>query len=144
MIEKEVQKEVAFSWAQVQTAAVVCLEKIKKIQPVEAVVALGRGGAIPAAYIACQLDVPLEYVHYSRKEGYQGSTLTHFSAGSRLLLVDDATETGGSFMAVKQRLPHFCFLTCALFHSEKATYCPDIYGDKYAPCPPHLPWEKNT
>lgn len=136
------KKSISFTWLDVQLAAQECLKKIKTGEPIQAVVALGRGGAIPAAYLAYQLDIPLEYVHYSRKEGFKGTTIQYVNPEASFLLVDDATETGGTFETIKKTLSTYQFLTCALFHSEKSAYHPDIYGCHYGAVKPFLPWEK--
>lgn len=138
------ENTVCFSWQDVQEAALACLKRLPLFEPVEAVIALGRGGAIPAAYLAYQLDIPLEYIHYSRQNGLQGTTIDRFKQGARFLLVDDATETGGTFETIKKVLPNYEFVTCALFHSEKASYQPDIYGSFYEAVNPLMPWEKEA
>ena len=135
-------KKIRFSWMEVQEAVGHCLEQLKdKKIDVEAVVSLGRGGAIPAGYIAYQLKKNMEYVHYSRKGGFSGSTLDHFEKGTRFLLVDDATETGGSFEMVKSLFKDYEFTTCVLFQSDKSTYQPDVIGYRYPALTPQLPWE---
>lgn len=135
-------KKIRFSWLDVQESASICLEKIKKSNiSFEAVVSLGRGGSIPAGFIAYQLGKKLEYVNYSRKNGYGGSTLKHFERKTRFLLVDDATETGKSFEDVKNIFPEYEFITCVLFQSENSAYSPDICGVVYPAMKPLLPWE---
>ena len=135
-------KKIRFSWLDVQESAASCLEKIKEQNiSFEAVVSLGRGGAIPAGFIAYQLGKKLEYINYSRKNGYGGSSLRHFEKNTRFLLVDDATETGKSFEDVKSIFPEYEFITCVLFQSEGSAYLPDICGFTYPPLKPLLPWE---
>lgn len=135
------ESKIKFSWPEVQIAAHNCLEKIKNKGPFAAVVALGRGGAIPAAYIAHQLNIPLEYVNYSRKNGFLDDTISRFPEGTVFLLVDDATETGSTFIAVEQGLPNYEFVTCVLFQSETSSFKPDVIGQMYQLKNPSLPWE---
>lgn len=137
-------KNINFTWLDVQEAAYNCLKKIKDTSSIKAVVALGRGGAIPAAYLAYQLDIPLEYIHYSRQRGLQDATIRRYEPDSCFLLVDDATETGGTFETIKKTFHEYHFITCALFQSEKSNYFPDVYGCQYEPVKPILPWEKNN
>lgn len=135
-------KKIRFSWLDVQESAISCLHQIKeKNISFEAVVSLGRGGAIPASYIAYQLKKKLEYINYSRKKGLSGSTLSDFKKNTCFLLVDDATETGRSFETVKELFPDYKFVTCVLFQSENSQYEPDIYGIRYPALKPQLPWE---
>lgn len=135
-------KKIRFSWLDVQESAINCLNQIKEMDiSFEAVVSLGRGGAIPAGYIAYQLRKKLEYINYSRKNGFGGATLSHFKKGSRFLLVDDATETGKSFEDVRALFPEYDFITCVLFQSENSAYQPDICGIVYPALKPCLPWE---
>ena len=135
-------KKIRFSWMEVQEAMMNCLEQLKKENiEVEAVVSLGRGGSIPAGYIAYQLKKKMEYINYSRKNGYMGSTIDGFLKGTKFLLVDDATETGNSFETVRDIFKDYEFVTCVLFQSSKANYKPDVIGVKYPPLTPQLPWE---
>ena len=135
-------KKIRFSWMEVQEAMMNCLEQLKKENiNVEAVVSLGRGGSIPSGYIAYQLKRKMEYINYSRKNGYGGSTLEHFKPGTKFLLVDDATETGSSFEMVKNLFKDYEFITCVLFQSSKSSYEPDIVGIRYPALTPQLTWE---
>ena len=135
-------KKIRFSWLDVQESAVSCLKQIReKNIDVDAVVSLGRGGSIPSGYIAYQLKKKLEYINYSRKTGFVGSTLSQFDKQGCFLLVDDATETGKSFETVKSLFPSCKFITCVLFQSEGSSYEPDIIGIRYPSVTPILPWE---
>lgn len=138
-------KKIRFSWGEVQTAVLSCLEQLKKENiDVEAVVSLGRGGSIPAGYIAYQLKKKMEYINYSRKNGFGGSTIDHFEKGTKFLLVDDATETGNSFEMVRNLFKDYDFVTCVLFQSSKASYEPDVVGIRYPALTPQLPWENKN
>lgn len=135
-------KKIRFSWLDVQESARNCLKQIKdKNVEIDAVVSLGRGGAIPAGYIACQLEKKLDYINYSRKTGFTGATLPDLKKNSCFLLVDDATETGHTFEMVKSLFPNYNFITCVLFQSAQSTYEPDIIGIRYPSFKPLLPWE---
>ncbi len=132
-----------FDWQTVRLAVHNCLNQLQIHPAICAVVSVGRGGAIPATYIAYQLDLPLDYIHYSREAGLKGDTLNRFPPNTCFLLVDDATETGGTFEDIQSAFKQFKFISCVLFQSEQADFQPDIIGLKYqqeAGCPV-MPWE---
>ena len=90
------------SWDEVHAA---CLELREEIQrPVSTVVAVARGGLVPASILAYALDlqvamtVTMSNVDFVR------------SARHDILVVDDIADTGATFTALRDMFPNACFV----------------------------------
>lgn len=73
----------------------------------QSLVAIGRGGMGIAAMLSHALGIDrCHYVDYSRARGWQGDSFGG-AAPAHALWVDDAAETGGSFVAMNGRYGAF-------------------------------------
>jgi xanthine phosphoribosyltransferase len=83
------------------------------------IVAVARGGLIPAAVMARELDIRLVgticVISYHGDEAQEQGEPEILEApegdGSRCLLVDDLVDTGRTAKAIRERLPEACFAT---------------------------------
>jgi len=107
----------------------------------EIIVAIGRGGCIPARVICDYLDVfdldviKIEHYHGVRKEktAILRYPLSADITGKRVLLIDDVSDTGDSFDVAIQHLlengePEE-LKTAALHHKTVSSYMPDYYAE---------------
>ncbi|MDW8323289.1 MAG: phosphoribosyltransferase [Burkholderiales bacterium] len=106
------------------------------------IVAIGRGGYMPARVLSDFLDLPdmtgfrIEHYHATRK-GRQAVVRHPLSvplAGRRVLLVDDVTDSGDTFAVALQHLdacgPPLEVRTAVLHHKTVSPYVPDYHAQK--------------
>jgi uncharacterized protein len=85
---------------------------LARLAPVDAVVAVGRGGTVPGALVAFALDVPLRLVRLTfRDDDHAPMTAGPALAGQvpdveglRVLLVDDVSVTGATLRRARELL----------------------------------------
>jgi hypoxanthine phosphoribosyltransferase len=107
----------------------------------EIIVAISRGGCIPARIICDYLDVfdldviKIEHYHgvHKEKSAILRYPLSADINGKRVLLVDDVSDTGDSFDVAIQHLlengdPED-LKTAALHHKSVSRYIPDYYAE---------------
>jgi len=118
-------------------------EEIRESYEIDCIVALSRGGLVPARYIASELDVDFIYTlgikFYSDVNNnfkvpfvYQGLT-NMFRKGDFVLIVDDIVDSGESIkLAMQEAFKHGAkdVITCSLHYKSKSAYKPDFYGHK--------------
>jgi hypoxanthine phosphoribosyltransferase len=107
----------------------------------EVMVAISRGGCIPARVVCDYLDVfdldfvKVEHYHGTRKEKLARLRypLSADITGKRVLLLDDVSDTGDSFeIAIKHLLANgepAELKTAVLHHKTVSSYTPDFYAD---------------
>ena len=107
----------------------------------EIIVAISRGGCIPARVICDYLDVfdldviKIEHYHgvHKEKTALLRYPLSADITGKRVLLVDDVSDTGDSFdIAIQHLLKHGepgDLKTAALHHKTVSSYIPDYYAE---------------
>ena len=107
----------------------------------EIIVAISRGGCIPARVICDYLDVfdldviKIEHYHGTRKEKHARLRypLSADITGKRVLLVDDVSDTGDSFeTGIKHLLESgkpARLKTAVLHHKSVSSYSPDFNAD---------------
>lgn len=111
------------------------------LQP-EVVVAIARGGVVPARILCDFLSVyellTLRVAHYTKgaqkkPEACIVTPLAGDIGGRRVLLVDDVSDTGDTLrIAVEQlrRAAPAALKTVVLHHKRTATYTPDLFADE--------------
>ena len=105
------------------------------------IVAISRGGCIPARILCDYLDVfdldVIKIEHYHgvnmRKEAVLRYPLSADITGRRVLLVDDVSDTGDSFQLAARHLRSKGkpaeLQTAALHHKTVSRFTPDYYAD---------------
>ena len=107
----------AVSWDQLQHDCRALSWRLSELGPWRGILAITRGGLIPAAIIARELDIRLIdticVTSYSWQ--VQGSTVDILKGvagdGDGWLLVDDLVDTGKTARAVRAMVPKACFAT---------------------------------
>ena len=107
----------------------------------EIIVAISRGGCIPARVICDYLDVfnldviKIEHYHgvHKEKTAILRYPLSADITGKRVLLIDDVSDTGDSFDVAIQHLVESGepaeLKTAALHHKTVSSYMPDYYAE---------------
>ncbi len=122
MAEATGQKAFPVSWDQFHRDARALAWRLSGAGPFEAIVCITRGGLVPAAVVARELNVRLieticvaSYHDYSRQgelsvlKGVSESILK--LEGKRVLIVDDLVDTGKTAKVVRSVLPEAHFAT---------------------------------
>lgn len=98
------------SWQDMHRDACVLAEKLKPLGRFDGIVAVARGGLVPAAILARELDVKLvETVCISsyddRSQGDMEILKTLAEDGKRWLVIDDLVDSGATAKVVRAMLP---------------------------------------
>lgn len=69
-------------------------------------VGVGRGGLVPAVYLSHRLNLPMLSIDYSSASADAALTdvAARSAAGTRLLIVDDINDSGGTIAALRRLL----------------------------------------
>ncbi len=111
------------SWDQFHRDARALAWRLASAGPFDALVAITRGGLVPAAIVARELDVRVietvcivSYHDYKTQGGLKvlkaiGADLAKLNQGARILIVDDLVDTGATAKVVREMLPKAHFAT---------------------------------
>jgi xanthine phosphoribosyltransferase len=116
------EKTFPVSWDQFHRDARALAWRLNGTGPFEAIVTVTRGGLVPAAIVARELDVHLieticisSYAHTRQGElkvlKGVASDLVRGSGGTGVLIVDDLVDTGKTARVVRDLLPNAHFAT---------------------------------
>ena len=119
-MDKSTPKSFPVSWEQFHRDARALAWRLNGAGPFDAIVAVTRGGMVPAAVVARELGIKIietvciasyDYDKQGKLEvlkGIEGSIVGK-DGGSRVLIVDDLVDTGNTARAVRAMLPkaHF-------------------------------------
>jgi len=110
-------RDIPVSWEELHRDARALAWRLLPLTPFKGVVAITRGGLVPAAIVARELDIRLIdtlcIVSYDHKDQGALSVLKEAGAGDGegWLIVDDLVDTGQTARAVRERLPKAHFAT---------------------------------
>lgn len=113
----------------------------------QAILAVMRGGMVPARFLATLLDIDEMYAWRVQKQGAERQVITDTGeedwAGKRVLVVEDALETGASMEAVGRELADRGAIVgrAALYHLDETECRPDFTLGEVAVIP-SFPWEE--
>ncbi|NBP01009.1 MAG: hypothetical protein EBU90_12900 [Proteobacteria bacterium] len=100
------------------------------------ILGLSRGGLIPSVIISNMLNIRKVYSvglksyidqEKSQVELYQ---VPNISEMPKILLIDDISDSGDSFLHCKEMLVNKDVITVSLFLKEKTKFVPDVVGRK--------------
>ena len=137
------QNQINVSWEQIHTLTEALAEDISTEYTIDNIVAIARGGVVPARYFAKLLGIRRMYTlgveFYIDEEQklkiptiYQGLT-EPFNCDGTTLIVDDIVDSGGSMIVAVNEVSNkgACdIITCSLHYKPKSTYTPTFYGEK--------------
>jgi len=117
------EKAFPVSWDQFHRDARALAWRLAAAGPFDALVAITRGGLVPAAVVARELDVRVietvsivSYHDYKQQGGLKvlkaiGPDISRLEQGSRILIIDDLVDTGATAKVVREMLPKAHFAT---------------------------------
>ncbi|HEY1940661.1 MAG TPA: xanthine phosphoribosyltransferase [Roseiarcus sp.] len=117
------EKAFPVSWDQFHRDARALAWRLAASGPFEAIVAITRGGLVPAAIIARELELRVietvciaSYHDYKNQGGLQvlktiADDVAKSRDGSKILVVDDLVDTGATAKVVREMLPKAHFAT---------------------------------
>ena len=114
--ENRYQKTYPISWEQLHRDSKALAWRLVDMQPWTGIVAITRGGLVPASIIARELEIRLvDTVCISSYDYQQQGKISVLKSpvieGSSLLLIDDLVDTGKTARVVKDLLPEAHFAT---------------------------------
>jgi len=108
---------------------------VRRDGPYDAIISVSRGGHLPGAIIANQIDIRKVYsvgVSFYDGEVKQSNALVYqdlpddFDA-KRILVVDDICDTGETFQFILKELEHMPSVsTACVYRKEKSTFIPNF------------------
>lgn len=140
-------KNLILSWDDVQRDARRLATQLATHPPFNGVIAIPRGGLVPAAVLARELDIHLietlcivSYDHQDRGQPNVLKGVESAGDGSGWLLVDDLVDTGGTAEVARRLLPgaHFA---CLYAKPEGRPYANDFIAEVDQDCWVHFPWD---
>ncbi len=117
------EKAFPVSWDQFHRDARALAWRLAASGPFEAIVAVTRGGLVPAAIIARELELRVietvciaSYHDYKNQGGLQvlksiAAEVAKSGGGAKILVVDDLVDTGATAKVVREMLPRAHFAT---------------------------------
>ena len=150
-VDGRYEKAFPVSWEQLHRDARALTWRLSGHGPFEAVVAVTRGGMVPAAIVARELGVLIiETVCISSYDyGKQGGIkvlkgvaeqLCKDDGGAKILIVDDLVDTGATARAVRDMLPNAHFATVYAKPAGRPlvdTFVTEVSQDTWI----YLPWD---
>ena len=109
------------SWDQFHRDARALAWRLASSGPFDALVAITRGGLVPAAIVARELDIRVietvciaSYHDYKTQGGLKllkavGADIARLDEGAKILIVDDLVDTGATAKLVRELLPRAHF-----------------------------------
>ena len=111
------EKEFPVSWQELHRDGRALAWRLSEHKPFKGIIAVTRGGLVPAAIVARELDIRLidtvciaSYDHQQQKSGTILKSLNS-QDGEDWLIVDDLVDTGGTAKMVREMLPKAHFAT---------------------------------
>jgi xanthine phosphoribosyltransferase len=150
-MDEKWQKSFPVSWDQFHRDARALAWRLSAAGPFRAVVAVTRGGLVPAAIVARELGIRvIETVcvasyEYDRQGEIQvlkgiGEAVAGSEAGAGVLIVDDLVDTGATARVVREMLPRAHFATVYAKPAGRPlvdTFITEVSQDTWI----YLPWD---
>jgi xanthine phosphoribosyltransferase len=111
------QKTYPISWDQLHRDSKALAWRLLNMEPFKGIIAITRGGLVPAAIIARELDIRLvdticiSSYDWKEKKGEADILKTFEGNGEGWLLVDDLVDTGRTAKIVRESVPKAHFAT---------------------------------
>lgn len=151
MSESSTSKKIfPVSWDEIQRDCRALAWRVAEKGPFDGIVAVTRGGLIPAGIISRVLNVRhidticLESYASDRSQSAKVEILKGIKhSGEKLLIVDDLVDTGNTARVVRDMLPKAHFATVYAKPQGKPlvdSFVTEVSQDTWI----HLPWEEDT
>ena len=150
-VDERYEKAFPVSWEQFHRDARALTWRLSGAGPFDAVVAVTRGGMVPAAIVARELGVLVietvcissyDYGKQSEIKVLKGvdEKLREKDGGAGVLIVDDLVDTGATAKAVREMLPNAHFATVYAKPAGRPlvdTFVTEVSQDTWI----YLPWD---
>ena len=99
------------------------------------IVGISRGGLVPAVVISNLLGIRkvhslgLKTYKDQQKDGAEIYQIPDLACSNKVLLIDDISDTGESFVIVKNLYSHKELITVSIYMKEKTRFIPDVVGE---------------
>jgi xanthine phosphoribosyltransferase len=147
------QKAFPVSWDQFHRDARALAWRLSSAGPFSAIVAITRGGLVPAAIVARELELRVietvcvaSYHDYQRQGGLKvlktiaADVANLDEGGGKLLVIDDLVDTGATAKVVREMLPGAHFATVyakPLGRQQVDTFITEVSQDTWI----YFPWD---
>ena len=121
MVEPDSVREFPVSWAELHRDGRALAWQLRGRKEFRGLVSVTRGGLVPSAIVARELGLrvidSISVASYDVRSQGEVQILKGLSEdflrdrGKDLVVVDDLTDTGATFMAIKEFLPEACYAT---------------------------------
>lgn len=116
-------QKIYLNWDDIQKDTMVLANKIKEYGNFDKIIAVSRGGLIPAGIIGYALNI--RHIETVNIESYDGNkqrnvediTIDIKASNERVLIVDDLSDTGNTFRILRKFFPN-ALLTCVYTKPE--------------------------
>ena len=112
------EKSFPVSWEEIHRNSKALAWRLHEIAPFKGIICVTRGGLVPAAVVARELDIRLidticviSYKHHSRGEVEFLKKETIAGQGENWLIVDDLVDSGETIKALRPQLPKAHYAT---------------------------------
>lgn len=152
-MEERYEKAFPVSWEQFHRDSRALAWRLSSAGPFQAVVGIARGGLVPAAIVARELEIRLVdtvcVASYEHKEQGEVRVLKEVcepvsgilgSGGEGVVIVDDLVDTGRTARVVRRMLPHAHFATVYAKPEGRPqvdTFITEVSQDTWI----YLPWD---
>jgi xanthine phosphoribosyltransferase len=109
---------IKITWDALHRDTVMLCHKLKSRGPFRGIIAVSRGGLVPAAIVACELDLRLvdtvcivTYDDRVQREGAASILKPVDGDGSGWLVIDDLVDSGRTFRELRKLLPRAHYAT---------------------------------
>lgn len=98
----------------------------------DTIVGVAKSGVIPAYTIGQMLNIPIETIHYSSKNGQGSGQHSNvipdhlLDTTKKILIVDDLTDSGNTIKELREKIPHA--KVAVLIHKDTCQVEPDFFG----------------
>lgn len=139
-MQNQIQK-FPITWEQVHRDALRLANKLKNIKQFDAIIAVCRGGLVPASLVARALDIHIvDTLCFVTKDNQEELIKTTALADKNLLIVDDIVNTGRTAKAVRRLFPNAHYASLYVKDDYKDlvdTYITDVNQNTWF----IFPWE---
>lgn len=131
------------TWEQVHRDALRLAEKLKNVQQFDAILAVCRGGLVPAALVARALNIHIiDTLCFSTANMQEELVKSTALPDKNLLIIDDIVNTGHTAKAVRRFFPHAHYASLYVKDDYKDlvdTYITDVNQETWFV----FPWERD-
>lgn len=134
------------TWSDFHQDVKTLCEKLKQTGEYNKIIAISRGGLIPAGIVAYELDIRhsevINIVSYDHANQLSSTKIFGYSglADEHTLVIDDLSDTGNSINLLRQRFPKATY--AVVYVKPQGLTAPDIYTKEMPDSWLVFPWDE--